>query len=279
MFLYSNFVMKNIKDIINATSEISENDKYFWSYQYNLAKEFIVPYLKKNNIFKSGDAVFEIGCAEGGVLSAFAEAGASLSIGTDIAEYRLDTGKKICQIVNLPIEFLANDIINNEPPDFLLQKADLVILRDVIEHLDDQEKALLNIKKLMKPAGFLYITFPPYYSPFGGHQHTLHNFWSKVPYIHLLPKSIFHKLISSGRLPDITEVKRLKEIKLTVRKFILLAKKIGFHIIKADYFLIRPVYKMKFGLPSLKITPFAIFPFIRELFCFEASYILKNNDV
>lgn len=271
--------MKNIKEEINRTFDISENDKYYWGYQYDLAKNYIVPYLQQRNVFKNGDVVIEIGCAEGGVLTAFAEAGASQTVGTDIAEYRLETGRKISNIINLPIEFINNDIINNEPPENLIEKADLVILRDVIEHLDDQKTALNNIKKIIKPGAYLFITFPPYYSPFGGHQHTLKNFWSKVPYIHLLSKRIFKKLISSGRAPDIIEVERLKEIKLTARKFIRLAKELNLQIIKADYYLIRPVYKMKFGLPPIKITTLAKVPFVRELLCFEASYILKKNIV
>lgn len=271
--------MENIKEKINRTPEISENDKYYWGYQYDLASKYIVPYLRQRNVFKNGDVVIEIGCAEGGVLTAFAESGASLTVGTDIAEYRLETGRKISNVINLPIEFINNDIINHEPPENLLEKADLVILRDVIEHLDDPKTALKNIKKLIKAGGYLYVTFPPYYSPFGGHQHTLNNFWSSFPYIHLLSKRIFKKLISSGRAPDIIEVERLKEIRLTARKFIRIVKEAGLQIIKADYYLIRPVYKMKFGLPPIKITPIAIIPFIRELFCFEASYILKKINV
>jgi SAM-dependent methyltransferase len=257
-------------------SNIPNNYKYYWGYMYDLGKEIIVPYLTSIGIFKSGDSVIEIGSAEGGVLHAFADKGAVNCIGTDIAEVRLEMGRTITDIAGLNVEFVTNDIIYGIPPAEWNFKYDLAILRDVIEHLDDTQIALTNIRKVIKKGGYLYVTFPPYKSPYGGHQHTLSgDLLSKLPYIHLLPISIFKKLIKSGRPQDIEEVERLSDIQLSPEKFKKAALNSGYEIAKEDYYLLRPVFKMKFGLPSFKINTLAKIKFIRNYFCMEASFILK----
>lgn len=258
-------------------SDLSDNDKYYWGYMYDLGVSTIVPLLIEKGIFKNGDKVAEIGSAEGGVLHALAEAGASEAIGTDIAIERIKTGEYITQIAGLDVKYSTHDIINEEPFPEWHDRYDLVILRDVIEHLDSAYIALANIRKIMKPGGFLYVTFPSYYSPFGGHQHTLAgNFITKLPYLHYLPKNLFAKAISSGRPQDQEEVMRLRDIRLTPRKFRQAIHKSGLRIFKEEYYLIRPVYKAKFGLPALKNPKFLnFFPF-NSIFCTESSFILQK---
>ncbi len=267
---------KSIKNIVSK-SNLSDNDKYYWGYQFDLGNQVLVPYLKANKVFEAGNKVAEIGAAEGGVLAAFVEAGAKEAYGSDIVQFRLDIGNYIKEISSVEIEFQNHNIITESIAADKLNKYDLVLLRDVIEHLDDTKLALKNISNLIKQGSYLYVTFPPYHSPFGGHQHTVANTWGKLPYIHLLPDFIFHRLISSGRANDIGEVKRLQTIRLTPAKFEKAAKEAGYDIVKSDFYLLRPVFKMKFGLPSLKITPISAIPLVKSFFSLEASYILKKK--
>ncbi len=267
--------MKDRYEQVQNSDKVQSFTKYYWGYQYRLAREVLAPMLRKKGVFKDGDTVIEIGCAEGGVLHAFAEAGAHEALGTDIEQKRLDRGEVISQIIDISVRFTSHDIISHEPLDNWKQKADLVLLRDVIEHLDDPVKALANIKKLIKPGGYLYVTFPPYHSPFGGHQQILENKWGKLPYIHLLPEKIFDKMIASGRPNDIVEVKRLHKIRMTPGKFANAANEAGFQIIKENYYLLRPVFKMKFGLPAINISGIAFLPFIKKFFSLETSYLLR----
>ena len=268
-------IIVNLYNKIETNKDIPEEYKYFWGYQYKLGEEVIVPYLKKINVFKSGDRVMEIGSAEGGVLAAFVEADAKDALATDIADNRLEMGKRISNFLNLPIEFKYHDILAEPVASQWKAAADLVILRDVIEHLDETQLALKKIKEFIKPGGFLYVTFPPYYSPFGGHQHNLKNFWGKFPYIHYLPDIVFDRLIASGRKADIAEVKRLRNIRMTPKKFLSVAENTGYRLFRKDYYLLRPVFKMKFGLPAIKITPLSSLPLVKDLFSLEASYILQ----
>ena len=270
--------MANNYRTIVESNELTENNKYYWGYQFRLGKEVLVPYLEKIGAFRSGDKVMEIGCAEGGVLAAFAEAGAIDAVGTDIENYRLDAGRKIDSIINLGIEFFYHNIISDEVPEHLKNSISLVILRDVIEHLPDTETALKNIYQLIKPGGYLFLTFPPYHSPFGGHQHTLGSLLGKLPYIHLFPKPIFKLLIATGRKWDIEEVMRLHKIRMTPKKLVANAKKTGFSVEHQNYYLIRPVFKMRFGLPSINLGIFKTFSFIKNYFSLEALFLLKKVE-
>jgi len=260
-----------------ADPTISDTDKYYFFYMYDLGADFIVPMAKVTGIFKSGEAVAEIGSAEGGVLMAFAEEGATDCLATDIALDRLETGKEIARKGDFAIEFTSHDIINDKPEDRWREHYNLVLLRDVIEHLDNTEKALSNIKTIIKPGGRLYVTFPPYFSPFGGHQHTVANTGGKIPWIHLLPNSIFQLLIKTGRKQDIEEVKRLQKIRLTIAKFEQAALKSGFTIEKRVLYLLRPVFKMKFGLPTLPLNILSWIPGVKRFFTLEAAYTLRKD--
>ncbi len=267
---------KGIFDIVTNADDISENDKYYWGYQYRLANEVLVPYLTQTGCFSQGMSVAEIGCAEGGVLSAFVEAGATGALGTDIAQVRLDKANDYTTRAGLNIEYANHDIVYSEPPAKWRQMFDLVLLRDVIEHLDHTDIALRNIRRIIKPGGCLYVTFPPYHSAFGGHQHTVANKGGKIPFIHLLPDTIFHRLIATGRPNDIEEVKRLQKIKLTPKKFEFAAAKEGLQVVLKDFFLLRPVYKMKFGIPSFKISSLSFLPLVKNFLSLEASYVLRG---
>lgn len=59
--------------------------------------------------------------------------------------------------------------------------ADLIFCASVIEHVTDGEKLIKNINLSIKKDGFLYISFPPFYSLAGGHQ---------LKPFHYLPKKI-----------------------------------------------------------------------------------------
>ena len=270
-------LMEDLVEIVKKTGTVSENTLYYWGYQYTLGKDYIVPHLSKAGVFKEGYNVAEIGSAEAGVLMAFAQKGAGDLLATDIVPQRLHDGEQIAKASDLKIQFVKNDIINEQIPKEWKGNFDLLILRDVIEHIDNSKKCLKNISKLLKNNGAIYLTFPPYYSPYGGHQHTLQNFWGKLPYIHLLPDFIFKRLISSGRGPDKNEVMRLRDIRLNHRKLVKAARELGLEVINKDFFFLRPVFKMKFGLPTVKLNAISFLPCIKDFLSLEAAYILRKN--
>ena len=77
----------------------------------------------------------------------------------------------------------------------LMPKYDLVILRDVIEHiLKDKKINFLNsVKNYMDDDSRLLVTFPPYFSAFGLHQQAFLKMPFKVfPFLGWLPKIVIY---------------------------------------------------------------------------------------
>lgn len=252
-------------------------DIYYWGYMYDLSHDYVIDYLERHGIAIAGSRIVEIGSAEGGNLCAMAERGAAELVGTDIAEVRLQSAARIATALGHDITYSTNDIIYEEQPREWVGHFDLALLRDVIEHLDDAETALRNIRKLLRPGGYLYVTFPPWYSPFGGHQQLLVNGISKIPYVHFLPRPLFERAIANGRAADVVEVRRLRAIRMTIAKFRRAARAAGYRLADEKLFFIRPVFRSKFGLRPIGANLLKPFPGVRDLLALEAGYLLKNE--
>lgn len=94
--------------------------------------------------------VLEIGCAAGGILSAFLEQGCDV-MGVDLDDAYLEYGRQ--KGLNLKLGHSA-DLLQEG------KKYDLIILSHVFEHFLDIEKELLVIQELLTPEGLLYIEVP-----------------------------------------------------------------------------------------------------------------------
>lgn len=249
-----------------------------WISQFKLAQGTLIPWLASRGVSCHGAAVAEIGCAEGGVLMACVDAGASYALGTDIQGELLRTVTTKCaSIAGYHVELTEHDVIYEEIPEQWHGRFDIVMLRDVIEHLDDTSIALRNIKRLLKPGGVLLVTFPPYTSPFGGHQQLLDSRMAKLPFIHMLPRSIFQRFINKTTTVNKEEVERLAVIRLSADRVRTSATAEGFEILDQRYFALRPVFRWKYGkawIPTLEITALSGLRLVRAL-AMEAAFLLR----
>jgi len=119
----------------------------FRHYFNNLFK----PLKKHNNEFKAGN-VLDVGCAYGFMLKRFPD---NFTLyGIDISEYAILRAKKIVPQAVLKVGNIEEGLPFNN--NFF----DIVCFNDVIEHLRNPQKALLNIKNILKTNGLLYITTP-----------------------------------------------------------------------------------------------------------------------
>ena len=281
---------------LEHVKEITANERYYFGYQYGLGAEHIVPYLRSKGVTFAHKNICEIGCGEGGVLAALADEGAAYAFGIDIRQEAIDRAEIIFRaLFPTPKEgggasptmqgavrwdFRIHDVTNQPTPPEWREQFHFVTLRDVIEHLEDTEGSLRHVMEFLHPGGYLYIVFPPYYSPFGGHQHLLKNRPGKLPFLQFLPDALFRPLIKSGRLGDIEEVMRLRKIRLTIGNFRRAVKNVGLEIIDEELYFLRPVFKFKFkfGLPAIKINALRRMPGIREVAAFEAGYLLRKPN-
>lgn len=254
---------------------ITANERYYFGYQYGLGVDYIVPHLRSCGVDFAGKNICEIGCGEGGVLAALADQGAAYALGIDIRQEALDRAEIIFPALHIPSDFKIHDVTNQQTPTEWRSKFDFVTLRDVMEHLEETDISLRHVMEFLRPGGYLYIVFPPYYSPFGGHQHLLQNFWGRLPFLQFLPNALFQFLIKSGRSIDVEEVTRLRKIRLTIAKFERAVKEAGLEIVDEQLYFLRPVFKLKFGLPAIRVNILRHIPGLREVGALEAAYLLR----
>lgn len=227
----------------------------YYDYQLVLSREILVPFLNKMGISLNGERVLDVGCGEGGILSGLALYFKFRGLGID---YDRDMISKCQRIPS--ISFEAGDFYTYDFKDSF----DFILLRDVLEHSSYPAEMLARTSALLSANGLAYITYTPYLSPFGGHQHNGSSFFSNFPYIHFLPELLFLKLIrphdslykTSQYLTD--DLKRIRKTSLTTGRVKRICNQHGLKVFHKKIFIIRPDYRYKFGLPEISMP--AVFP-------------------
>lgn len=103
-----------------------------------------------------GADVLDIGCGDAGVIIALAEAGARVS-GLELDEPSLERGHVRAREHGVEAR-LAKGVAEAIP--FPAGSMDLVILDNVLEHVTDRERTLAEIRRVLRPAGLLYMVTP-----------------------------------------------------------------------------------------------------------------------
>jgi SAM-dependent methyltransferase len=247
--------------------DFHKDKQVYFEHQYRNSQQYIVPFIEKIRPVGEPMRVLEIGCAEGGVLKAFTDLGC-ICTGIELKENRLELAREFMatEIETGKIRFIARDIYDIDVEKDLPQRFDLIILKDVIEHIHDQEKLLNRLHDYLAPGGSIFFGFPPWYMPFGGHQQMCANKkLAKLPYFHLLPMPLYRSVL---RLFGETEVKvenlaEIKETGISIERFERIIKRSGYRVDRKIYYLVNPIYKYKFKLepreqfPLLSVIPFA----------------------
>ena len=254
--------------------------KYF-EIQKRVTKEYIIPYIKSVRPIPPSTRVLEIGCAEAGVLAAFLEMGSERVVGIELSPSRVELARNF---LKKWIEEGRADIINKNIYD--LQPStefqfDLVILKDVIEHIPNQEFFIGHLKKLIAPGGLVFFAYPPWQMPFGGHQQILSNtILKKLPWIHLLPMSWYLGILNWAKENPTTiqELKEIKETGISIQDLERFLSSNGARVIKETYWLTNPIYTFKFDISPWVLPSFlAKIPVVNN-FLTTAHYVLFEFD-
>jgi len=256
-----------------VADEISQRCLRCYKEQYWFGENFLFNYIDDEIV--KGKRILEIGCAEAGLLKFYNSKGAKCS-GLELSDVRYRNAILLNKKDNIHL-FKANICESSSYKKHLKQKYDLIIIRDVIEHIQNKKIALVNIYSLLKPGGKLFISYPPKYCAYAGHQQTVSNILGKIPYIYLLPDFLYVRYLKLINCPD-KKIKYLIETKNTrISNFEMfnLLSEVGFKILRKSNWLIRPSYSFRFKLPKLK-NPFKWIPGLDEVFCNGMLILLKK---
>lgn len=256
--------------------ERHKNRKKYFNELAETCRKYFLPYIERWHIVEPATNVLEIGCGEGGNLLPFSELGCNV-VGVDIASCRIKEAKSFFEDNGATGQFIAEDIFKLRDME---RKFDIIICHDVFEHIDDKMHFLLNIKKYLSDNGIVFMSFPAWQMPFGGHQQICRSrVLSHLPFVHLLPCGIYKLLINafgedSGCMNELVSIRNTR---ITIERFERLSRFAELKINDRQLWLVNPHYEVKFGLKPYKMPQsLAHFPYIRDFFSTSCFYILSK---
>lgn len=248
------------------------SEKHFHE-QVRFSQSYLVPFLQKQIADFERHRVLEIGCAEAGFLHVLAGMGMEAA-GVELSPDRV----RLAKALSPQLDVIVGDVTDPHLAEKMPQAFDLIVIREVIEHVVDRDALFVNLRALLADRGRVYITFPPRFSAFAGHQQMGRSLLRRLPYLHLWPEWL---LRPAGRLLEehdylIEEVLHNYRIGLSVRGFEKLCRRYGFVFLRQDLFLIRPIYRQRFGWSPKKIPSL---PVVREFLATGCECLLQKTDL
>ena len=163
--------------------------------------------------------VLDLGCGDGGVAAELRRQGAT-TVGRDLFRFKWPPG-----------DWELADARRPQSGQF-----DLIVLRDVLEHVGAKGEVLVRAKDALATHGRIFVSFPPYRSPYGGHQQSELNTWYRfLPWLHWHPR-----------------LRHIRKTGLTMRRFERLAQDCGLRVIKQRRYIIRPFVALRYGLKAVR---------------------------
>lgn len=256
----------------------TDYERYFRESEETCQKHYL-PYLWEHIPFViQGSNVLEVGCGLGGNLVPFGRMDCSVS-GVDIDPLSIEWANKLFPKYGLNGTFTCCDIHDYKDTN----SYQLIMLHDAIEHIPDKKRLMLRLRELLDKDGVLYIAFPAWCMPFGGHQQVARTkFVSRCPFIHLLPRSIFVWLLRRLGEPEsaIKDFLGIKHTRMTIQAFQRLCNETGFEVVNRRLYFINPHYEKKFGLKPRKLWGLiACLPYIRDFFSTSCHYLIKMKEL
>ena len=260
--------------------EFHKDKKRYFEIQTINTEEYVIPFIETVFPIEAGLHVLEVGCAEGGVIKAFIKKGCD-GVGVELEKSRAETAKEFLSefIESGKLDIIDKNIYDPSFESEFSNKFDLIVLKDVIEHIHDQEKVLLQFRKFLKPNGKIFFGFPPFNMPFGGHQQICKSpFLSRLPYFHILPAFLYRMILKAFN-EDIEGLMEIKETGISINRFKSIVFKTNYEILAEKHFLINPIYKYKFGIEAKDQYKFiSKIPYLRDFLTSCVFYVIEKKD-
>ena len=260
--------------------EFHADRKRYFDIQVLNSQKYIIPFVESNFTITEGMRVLEIGCGEGGVLKPFLDKGA-ICVGVEFDKPRIENGKLWLanEIEKGQLSFVTKDIYDTDV-ETIGGGFDIIILKDVIEHIHDQEKLLSRLKDFLNDDGIIFFGFPPWQMPFGGHQQLSQTSLSKIPYFHLFPRPVYKGILKLFKEKDhiVNDLLEIKDTGISIERFEKIVKRTEYKIVDKIHYLINPIYEYKFNInPKTQNKLVSKIPFLRDFFTTCVYYIIKKN--
>lgn len=252
--------------------DFHENKSRYFEIQRWVTAQYIIPFLE----LPAGTSlrVLEVGCGEAGVLKAFLDQGHK-GMGIELSSTRVEMANQFLstEVAAGSVEIVNANIYDIDPLSDPKFQFDLIVLKDVIEHIPHQATFIAKLRQFLKPGGKVFFAYPPWWMPFGGHQQICNSrFLSKLPWFHLLPMGWylgFLRMMGESE-PTIKELREIKETGIIAEQIHSIIHKLNYKVSKETFWIINPIYVRKFNFKPLKAI--LAIPYLRNIYC-TAHYI------
>jgi SAM-dependent methyltransferase len=259
--------------------EFHTDRKRYFDMQVLNAGKYVIPFIEEKFRLQTGMRILEIGCGEGGVLKAFIERGCE-GVGVELDAPRVEDAMRFMstELAAGKIRFVVKDIYKVDTEKDLGGLFDVIILKDVIEHIHDQARLIGWMKQFLVPGGIIFFGFPPWYMPFGGHQQMARSKVSRLPYIHLLPRGIYRWILKKKKEP-VEALMEVHDTGISIERFEKICKKEGYSFLHVRHYLLNPIYEWKFGWkPRRQLGIIKAIPFFRNFLTTCVYYVIQPKD-
>ena len=239
----------------------------------------MIPWLSER-IALDGLRVADLGCHHGGILDALREDD----------RVREGVGFELSEELVRSSPFVADDRFRLRQGDALAlgetgEPFDLVLLCEVLEHIPRFGDVLSSVQRLLAPGGYVFVSFPPYRSPYGGHRasslptsfasfRTSTTFPERavLPLMHVEDNAYMSR---AQALEDLTSVRRTR---LTIGRFEQVISRTALRRVARSFYLLRPEYRVRYGTPVIELRGLGRVPGVRELLVMGAYYLLQAGE-
>lgn len=134
---------------------------HYFKTQIENTDRYVIPFIEKYSGPLKKD-VLEVGSAEGGVLKAFTDRGC-IGIGVELDTFKKTSAEEYLKedIAAGKIELFNRNIFDESFSEQFKEKFDLIILKDVIEHIHGQDKLLVQLRNYLRPGGLIFLVSHP----------------------------------------------------------------------------------------------------------------------
>lgn len=260
--------------------EFHQDKKKYFDINIANVQNYILPFIEEKYEVKQGMRVLELGCGEGGVLKTFLDKGL-IGVGIELDETRLVDARNwmALEIAAGKVSFFLKNIYDIDA-EYLGGKFDIILLKDVIEHIPNQAHLMAWMQNFLTDTGVIFFGFPPWQMPLGGHQQILKNkVLSKIPYYHLLPMPLY-KWIMKAADENVQEMVEIKETGISIERFEKITKETDYTVLNKKHYLINPIYQYKFGWkPKEQFAAVQAIPWVRNFFTTCVYYLIQKTTI
>jgi 2-polyprenyl-3-methyl-5-hydroxy-6-metoxy-1,4-benzoquinol methylase len=265
--------------MVNAClSKSFSSSEHRSAYEYRIALDCIIPLLMRWDIDVKDAHVLDFGCGTGGVAVALAEKGATC-VGFDHNDLHIREAKRMAADHGVDARFVCGDALDVARLNLELDgnKFDLIVLSEFLEHLVDicnVNDLLSQLNKHLSGNGHIYISFPPWFNPFGGHQAG----WpviQYVPWFHLIPDRLKYMIAPEHTKQYLEFSTELNHLTIsTIERFI---KNLPLVMVRREFFHLRPEFTVRYAVPTIRSRMLGRIPIIREVTTTGAYYLLAQS--